>query len=239
VYNRKKKKTKNGFCFFCFHAPLHFLIPTPPPIQMTAVASALAALTASGADPETLASAIQGASFLDGTPGDARQQLRGKKRRGEGGNSVDRALGWRSSTPSPPPTFSLSPCALVPAARARLRKILADEEAKAAAEAARPAGERSPFVKEVTREKREREREKRLRGGGAPLRVFALVSLSTLHPFFPFPPFSPTTPLNSLPSPPPMRAWPGGRCPNLVGRRSSRTSSTPSMRCVFFFLFFL
>ena len=146
VYNRKKKKTKNGFCFFCFHAPLHFLIPTPPPIQMTAVASALAALTASGADPETLASAIQGASFLDGTPGDARQQLRGKKRRGEGGNSVDRALGWRSSTPSPPPTFSLSPCALVPAARARLRKILADEEAKAAAEAARPAGERSPFV---------------------------------------------------------------------------------------------
>ncbi len=39
--------------------------------------SALAALAASAADPEALASAIQGAAFLDTTPGDARQQLRG------------------------------------------------------------------------------------------------------------------------------------------------------------------
>jgi hypothetical protein len=125
---------------------------------MTAIASALAALTASGSDPETLASAIQGSAFLDATPGDARQQLRGERggrrreeRRGERrgltgrgrarGACVLPSLSRRALSPRPPSFLS--------AARARLRKILADEEAKAAAEAARPAGERSPFVKEV------------------------------------------------------------------------------------------
>ena len=64
----------------------------------------------------------------------------------------------------------------LPAARARLRKILADEEAKAAAEAARPAGERSPFVKEVRGEKKSREE-------GARSRTLSALSLSHLSLF--------------------------------------------------------
>jgi len=51
----------------------------------TSASSALAALAASAADPEALASAIQGAAFLDTTPGDARQQLRGVCERGGDG----------------------------------------------------------------------------------------------------------------------------------------------------------
>ena len=148
---------------------------------MTAIASALAALTASGSDPETLASAIQGSAFLDATPGDARQQLRGERggrrreeRRGERrgltgrgrarGACVLPSLSRRALSPRPPSFLS--------AARARLRKILADEEAKAAAEAARPAGERSPFVKEVRED-----------GGKEEDRFFFFFFFGRGHPF--------------------------------------------------------
>jgi hypothetical protein len=40
--------------------------------------SALANIVAAGNDPEALAEAIEQASFLDATPGDDRQKLRGK-----------------------------------------------------------------------------------------------------------------------------------------------------------------
>lgn len=42
-------------------------------------AAAVAALHAAGDDTEALAEAIQAAAFLDSTPGDARQKLRGRQ----------------------------------------------------------------------------------------------------------------------------------------------------------------
>lgn len=41
--------------------------------------SALAGIAAAGNDPEALAEAIEQASFLDATPGEDRQKLRGKR----------------------------------------------------------------------------------------------------------------------------------------------------------------
>jgi hypothetical protein len=66
-------------------------------------ASALAAMAAAGSDPDSLASAITGAAFLDAQPGDARQQLRGAcvcERRGMDGW---RGGGWSTLSGRAPP----------------------------------------------------------------------------------------------------------------------------------------
>lgn len=111
---------------------------------MTVDAATAVAALAAAKDVEALTEAIAGASFLDGTPGDDRQKLRGARAKGEEG-SESHVNGARSSRlPAFPPST---------AARTRLKKMKAEESAKEAAAAAAGPSERSPHAKEVRRDR--------------------------------------------------------------------------------------
>lgn len=203
---------------------------------MTAIASALAALTASGSDPETLASAIQGAAFLDATPGNARQQLRGER----GGRRREERREERVDRPRPrarrlcaalPLTArSLSPPPLLPFSRPRPPPEDPGGRGGQCGRRGGPAGGRAVAFCQGG---------ERRWGRGE---VFFLFFFGRGHPFARSPlaralaltvapPLSShTIPPTLRPLPPPTRAWPGGRCPSRAGRRSSRTSFTPSTR---------
>ena len=136
----------------------NFSTPQAPGSMTRDASTAVAALTAAK-DIETLEYAIQQAAFLDSVPGDDRQKLRGE-RRGLGDAHARR----RQERPTPDggmagvvtagplPTTPPRPAPLPPAAaRMRLKKMKAEEEAKkAAADAAsKNPAERSPHAKEV------------------------------------------------------------------------------------------
>jgi acyl-CoA-binding protein len=128
--------------------------PLPP-----AAASAVAALEAAGTDLDALAAAIKAASFLDETPGSARQALRGKRRRRRGREKEREEEEKKEERRNAPsllpltktlfPSFFSShlPTNHSTAARTRLRKALADAAAKAQAAAASAAADVSPFAK--------------------------------------------------------------------------------------------
>ena len=100
-------------------------------------ATALAALAAAGTDREALISAIKAATFLDETPGEDRQKLRGT----QGVQVV--SVPWLAARA----TNSLRLC--LAAARTKLKNLTRDEAAKKAAAAAKSAADRSPHTKEA------------------------------------------------------------------------------------------
>lgn len=107
-------------------------------------ASAVAALVAAK-EIEALEDAIAKASFLDNTPGEDRQKLRGEAREGPTGRfslGCRRGLGARDHTL---PAGSVRPAA----ARTRLKKMKAEAAAKAGTADAKTPVERSPHAKEV------------------------------------------------------------------------------------------
>lgn len=153
---------------------------------MTSVASALAALAASAADPESLASAIQGAAFLDATPGDARQQLRGMKERGWSTSRAARAAARASSL-----TFSLSLSPLPFLSRPRPPPEDPGGRRGESRGGGGPAGRGAVALCQGGKEG-ERRREKR--GARSRTRLFSPFSFFSLLPFH-----SPTTPPTSSP----------------------------------------
>ena len=106
------------------------------------VQAAVAAIAAAGNDTEALAEAIEKAAFLDDTPGEDRQTLRGEASL----HSVNRL----TLEPSMPfPCTKLKCYQLGAAARTKLKKIFSDEKKKQAAAEADAIANRSPHKKEV------------------------------------------------------------------------------------------
>ncbi len=116
-------------------------VPAPSPEAQQAVA----AFSAAGNDLDALAAAIDKASFLDGTPGEERQKLRGETVDAETYSREcakvqhEQRQGQRLMPSSV--TWKL--------ARTKLKKLRIDDEKKTAAASAKSAADRSPHTKEV------------------------------------------------------------------------------------------